>query len=236
MNPTAQDTFAAYRAYVTAHGKLPRTFEDIAKTSNISVVTLREMFSSLHEVTQQLWEELTFAAAESIQSSAEVVNCNRTEHIILLFMAILDAYEGEHELALLTLRPNLARPVTCGIPLLDSSLGIRRALHRVLPSIIAHPKDPQSPMDHLIDDRILAEGIIAAFLSTLAFWVTDRSAGRAHTEAYVDHVATIIGSALESSVGTAVVELAKFVGRTRGIPLITAMMTSPFGSQKNSTQ
>ena len=236
MNPTAQDTFAGYRAYVTAHRKLPRTLGDIAKTADISVVALREMFSSVHDVTQQLWEELTFVAADEIQSSAEFVECNRTEQIVLLFMAVLDSFEGEGELALLTLRPNLARPVTRGIPLLDSSRGIRHALHRVLPSIIAHSEDPQSPIAHLVDDRILAEGVIAGFLSAVAFWVTDISAGRAHTEAYVDHLATVIASAIESRVGSAMVELAKFVGKTRGIPLLTALMTSPLRSPKNGAQ
>lgn len=232
MNPTSETTLAAYRTFVETNGRLPRTLLQLAETAALPVQSIEEAFSSIHDVAQTLWEELTFIAADTIRETPEFLHFSRSEQIVSIFMAVLDACDRERALTLLTFKPDPLRPVTRGIPLLDGTLGIRRGLQRLLTHLVAHSDPPPSLVTKLVDDRIVIEAIIGAFLSALAFWGTDTSTSKAQTEAYVDHLATVIASALESKVGNALGELAHFVVKTRGLPLLSTLLHPIFPEKK----
>lgn len=235
MTTPSPDPFIQYRSFVATHHRLPKNLREFARESSLPFDQLRSRFSTIHAMNEELWEEVATSAGSRIVATPEFALFSPQEKITALVLAVLDGCNREQELADATFPPDLLRPITRGLPLFDATRGLRRGILRTLAVARVHP--PHGSSSQLTEDTAPHSGgtardeaIIAAFLASLAFWVTDTSPERLQTEAFVDHISRVVSeivfNPIRSELGSSIAELLQFIGQRRVLPFIAPLITS----------
>ena len=209
-----QDTaLSAYRAFIGDKSRLPRSIQELSIAQGLNESSVRAQFSNIHEVTQHVWEDIVFTAVVPVIATGEYPLFSRQEQIVALLLAIIDRCSAEPSLVEATFTFPLKRPISRGLPLSDSIIGLRRGLIRVLRK------------SHSYENRMFErEAISIALLAALAFWLTDTTPERLQTEAFVDQIATVVASAGKPGFGTTLAEVGSFIGRTRLSPILSSIL------------
>ena len=216
--------FSAYRSFIGEKSRLPRSIRELSIEQGLSEASVRAMFPTIHEVTQQVWEDLVSTAVVAVTGSGEYPLFTRQEKIVALLLAILDRCSAELSLVEATFTFPLKRPISRGLPLSDSVIGLRRGLIRMLST-------PQNDENSMIE----REAISVALLAGLTFWLTDKTPERLQTEAFVDQMASVIASAGKPGFGTHLAEIGSFIGRTRLSPILSSMLRSSACTDPNQS-
>jgi hypothetical protein len=223
--PDRDTLISAYRAFFAEQSRLPRSIRELSIAQGLDELSVRAQFSTIHPLTQQVWEDFVAAAVAPVIATSEFPLFTRQEKIIALILSIIDRCAAELTLVEATFTLPFKRPISRGLPLSDSIIGIRRGLIAVLVTSQVG-----------LNSAIEREAISAALLAALAYWLTDTTPERLQTEAFVDQIASVVESSGKPGFGTNLAEIASIIGRTRLYPIVSSMLrSSPFTKPKQQS-
>jgi hypothetical protein len=216
---------SAYRAFVAEQSRLPLSIRELSIAQGFDERSFRAQFSTIHPLSQQVWEDIVAAAVAPVIATSEFPLFTRQEKIVALILAIIDRCAAELPLVEATFTLPFKRPISRGLPLSDSIIGLRRGLIAVL---VTSQGDESKVFER--------EAISVALIAALAYWLTDTTPERLQTEAFVDQIASVVASSGKLGFGTNLAEVGSIIGRTRLYPILSSMLrSSPFNEPKQQS-